>query len=42
MDKELILEKIKVQRKYLEINPMLDYRKRVEALKRLYRNIICW
>ena len=39
MDKELILEKIKVQRKYLEINPMLDYRKRVEALKRLYRNI---
>lgn len=39
MDNQLILEKIDNQRKFLDENPMLDYKKRIEALKLLYKNI---
>ncbi len=39
MDKEIILEKIKKQREFLEENSMLNYKNRVEALKKLYKNI---
>lgn len=39
MDNQSILEKIDNQRKFLDENPMLDYKKRIEALKLLYKNI---
>ena len=39
MDNQSILEKIDTQRKFLDENPMLDYKKRIEALKLLYKNI---
>lgn len=39
MDNQSILEKIDNQRKFLDKNPMLDYKKRIEALKLLYKNI---
>lgn len=39
MDKEIILEKIKKQRKFLEENSMLNYKNRILALKKLYKNI---
>ncbi len=39
MDNQSILEKIDTQRKFLDENPMLDYKKRIDALKLLYKNI---
>lgn len=39
MDNQSILEKIDNQRKFLDENPMLDYKKRIETLKLLYKNI---
>ena len=39
MDNQSILEKIDNQRKFLDENPMLDYKKMIEALKLLYKNI---
>ena len=39
MDNQSILEKIGTQRKFLDENPMLDYKKRIDALKLLYKNI---
>lgn len=39
MDKQSILEKIDNQKKFLDKNPMLDYKKRIESLKLLYKNI---
>ncbi len=39
MDKQAILDIIKIQRNFLEQNSMFDYKARKKALKRLYENI---
>ena len=39
MDNQEILRKIDIQRQYLEKNPMLNYKNRIQALKKLYKNI---
>ncbi len=39
MDNQTILKKIKKQRDFLEQNSMIDYKNRIIALKKLYKNI---